>query len=71
MRMDELRELERADLLERLRKLEKELLDIRIQVAQGKMTTPSKKRQVKKEIARIKTLLRERELGINKNRSVS
>jgi len=66
MKMNELRELEREDLIEKLQKLGKELLDLRIQTAQGKMTTPSKKRQVKKNIARIKTLLKERELGIKR-----
>ena len=66
MKMSELRELGREDLLERLKKLEKELLDLRIQAAQGKMTTPSKKRQIKKDVARIKTLLKERELGIRR-----
>jgi large subunit ribosomal protein L29 len=66
MKMSELRELGREDLLEKLKKLEKELLDLRIQAAQGKMTTPSKKRQIKKDVARIKTLLKERELGIRR-----
>lgn len=66
MRMSELRELEKGDLIEKLNNLQRQLFDLKIQVAQGKMTTPSKIKQVKKDIARIKTLLRERELGINR-----
>jgi len=66
MKMDELRELERQDLLDRLKQFQNELLDLRIQAKQGRMTTPSKIRKIKKDIARIKTLLRERELGIGK-----
>jgi len=68
MKMSELRELGNHDLIERLNKLRKELLDLQIQIAQGRADTPSRKRQIKKDIARIKTLLRERELGINKDK---
>ena len=68
MRMSELRELEKGDLIEKLNNLQRQLFDLKIQVAQGKMTTPSKIKQIKKDIARIKTLLRERELGINKDK---
>lgn len=64
MKMEELRELERQDLLDRLKKFEDDLLDLKIQVKQGRMTTPSKMKNIKRDIARIKTLLRERELGI-------
>lgn len=66
MKMSDLRELGKEDLLEKLKELEKELLDLKIQAAQGKMATPSKKKQIKKDIARVKTLLRERELGIKR-----
>lgn len=69
MKMSELRELERGDLIEKLNNLQKQLFDLKIQVAQGKMTTPSKMKQIKKDIARIKTLLREKELGINRSLS--
>lgn len=66
MKMSELRELGPQDLLERLDKLQKELLDLHIQMAQGHTDVPSRKKQIRKDIARIKTLLRERELGINR-----
>ncbi|RLE15416.1 50S ribosomal protein L29 [Candidatus Aerophobetes bacterium] len=66
MKVNELRELERQDLLEKLKQLQEKLLDLRIQASQGRMTNPSGIRQIKKDIARIKTLLREKELGIDR-----
>ena len=65
MRVGELREMGKDDLLERLNRLQKELLDLKIQAVQGRMSSPSKIKVIRKDIARIKTLLRERELGIN------
>ena len=70
MKISDLRELERQDLLERLKQSQEELLDLKIQASQGRMTTPSRIRQIRKNIARIKTLLRERELGINRGAQV-
>lgn len=66
MKADELRELEKEDLLEKLRQLESQLFDLKIEAKHGRMTTPSKLRQIRKDIARIKTILRERELGIKR-----
>lgn len=66
MKMNELRELERQDLLDRLKQLQNELLDLRIQARQGRAATPSSIKSIRKDIARIKTLLRERELGIKR-----
>ncbi|MBC7189401.1 50S ribosomal protein L29 [Candidatus Aerophobetes bacterium] len=66
MKTDELRELEKEDLLEKLKQLESQLFDLKIEAKQGRMTTPSKLRQIRKDIARIKTILRERELGIKR-----
>jgi len=65
MRIGELREMGKDDLLERLNRLQKELLDLKIQAVQGRMSSPSKIKVIRKDIARIKTLLRERELGIS------
>ena len=59
MRTSELRELGREDLLSRLRQSEKELFDLRIQAAQGRMANSAKLKQVKRNIARIKTVLQQ------------
>ncbi|HHF98507.1 50S ribosomal protein L29 [Candidatus Aerophobetes bacterium] len=66
MRASELRDLGTGDLLEKLKQLQAELLDLRIQAEQGRMGNPSSIRKIKKDIARIKTILRERELGIKR-----
>ena len=64
--IDELRELEARDLLDRLKQLQSDFLDLRIQAHHGRMTTPSKIKQIRRDIARTKTLLREKELDIKR-----
>jgi len=59
MRTSELRELSREDLLSHLRQSEKELFELRIQAAQGRMTNSAKLKQVKRNIARIRTVLQQ------------
>jgi len=60
MRIDELRDLNEVDLRQYLGDLKKERLNIRIQIAQGRMTNFSKVKDVKKAAARVNTLLREK-----------
>ena len=64
--MDAFRELDKQDLLEKLKQFQDELLDLRIQDQHGRMTAPSNVKRIRRDIARIKTLLRERELGIKR-----
>jgi len=66
MEVNELRELEKPDLLEKLKQFRNDLLGLRIQEYQGRMTTSSSIRKMRKDIARVKTLLKEKELGINR-----
>lgn len=58
----ELRSLDDAKLREQLKLYYEELFNLRFQKVTGSLTNTSRPRQVKKEIARIKTILREREL---------
>ena len=58
----ELRNLEDTKLRDQLNGYYEELFNLRFHKVTGRMTNPSRPRQVKKEIARIKTILREREL---------
>jgi large subunit ribosomal protein L29 len=51
-------------LVEELRKAKEELFNLRFQSATGQLENPGRLRAVKKDIARIYTVLRERELGI-------
>jgi large subunit ribosomal protein L29 len=63
VKASELRALDDAQLREKLAEYKVELFNLRFQKATGKLTNTSRPRQVKKEIARILTILRERELA--------
>jgi large subunit ribosomal protein L29 len=60
MKTTELRDKSIDELHTRERELSEQLFKLRFQRATGRMENPSKMRQVRKEIARIKTLLNER-----------
>jgi large subunit ribosomal protein L29 len=60
----ELRELADADLEDRLREAREELFNLRFQAATGQLESHGRLRAVKRDIARIYTIMRERELGI-------
>ena len=60
----ELRNLEDAELTAKLREAKEELFNLRFQAATGQLENHGRLRAVRKEIARIYTVMRERELGI-------
>ena len=60
----ELDTFEDQRLVEELRKAKEELFNLRFQAATGQLENPGRIRSVKRDIARIYTVLRERELGI-------
>jgi large subunit ribosomal protein L29 len=60
----ELRELTDDELTERLRESKEELFNLRFQMATGQLNNNRRLRTVRQEIARIYTVLRERELGL-------
>jgi large subunit ribosomal protein L29 len=60
----ELRELPDEDLLIRLRDSKEELFNLRFQVATGQLDNNRRLQTVRRDIARIYTVMRERELGI-------
>ena len=60
----ELRELTDEDLTDRLRQSKEELFNLRFQMATGQLANTRRLRTVRQEIARIYTVLRERELGL-------
>ncbi len=60
----ELRRLEDDELESKLRELKEELFNLRFQSATGQLESHGRLRAVRREIARIYTVLRERELGI-------
>ncbi|BAJ28970.1 MULTISPECIES: 50S ribosomal protein L29 [Kitasatospora] len=60
----ELRELDNEGLVAKLREAKEELFNLRFQAATGQLDNHGRLRLVRKDIARIYTLMRERELGI-------
>jgi large subunit ribosomal protein L29 len=60
----EIRELTEEELVLRLREAKEELFNLRFQAATGQLESHGRLRTVKKDIARIYTVVRERELGI-------
>nr|WP_296667443.1 50S ribosomal protein L29 [Demequina sp.] len=60
----ELDAMENERLLEELKKAKEELFNLRFQSATGQLENHGRLKAVKRDIARIYTILRERELGI-------
>ncbi|WP_405017835.1 50S ribosomal protein L29 [Kitasatospora sp. NBC_00070] len=60
----ELRELDNDGLVGKLREAKEELFNLRFQAATGQLDNHGRLKLVRKDIARIYTLMRERELGI-------
>lgn len=65
MKATELRGLSSEELETRIEGLKDELFNLRFQLATGQLENPMRSRQVRKDIARAKTILRQRELGIS------
>lgn len=63
MRASELKGMANAELATKLDEAYQELFNLRFQKATGKLTNTARQNQVRKDIARIKTILRERELA--------
>ncbi len=66
----ELRELEESELVAQLLEAKQELFNLRFQAATGQLESHGRLRAVRKDIARIYTVMRERELGITSVESV-
>ncbi|MBB4929371.1 large subunit ribosomal protein L29 [Lipingzhangella halophila] len=60
----ELRDHSQEDLVSKLKEAKEELFNLRFQAATGQLDNHSRLRTVKREIARIYTVMREHELGI-------
>jgi large subunit ribosomal protein L29 len=60
----ELRNLTDDELVEKLREAKAELFNLRFQAATGQLESHGRLRAVRTDIARIYTIMRERELGI-------
>ena len=60
--MNKIRNLSTAELNDKVAGLKEELFNLRFQLATGQLENPARIREVKKTIARIKTVQREEEL---------
>ena len=65
MKIKNIRAIADAELNQKLAELKIELFNLRFQHATNQLDNPMRMKEVKKTIAKIKTVLKERELGIN------
>ncbi len=64
MKVEEIRALSPEELAKQLEAAHEELFNLRFRLATKQLVNHREIRRVKKEIARLKTIIRERELGI-------
>jgi len=65
LKASEIREKSHQDILEELEACKRELLNYRFQWQAGEIRNSAQYKQIRKDVARLKTVLREVELGIN------
>lgn len=66
MKVNEIRQMTDQELDSKMLEFKNELFNLRFQMATGQLDNPMRIKAVRKDIARIKTIMRERELGIGK-----
>ena len=64
MKVEEIRALSPEELAKQLEAAHKELFDLRFRLATKQLVNHREIRRAKKEVARLKTIMRERELGL-------
>ena len=68
MKINELRKLSTEELNTKISEYKRELLDLRLKNATGALDKPSKINELKKEVARMKTIINERNLEAGGNK---
>lgn len=63
MKAKELRDLSSVDLASKLKSLKEELFNLRFQMATGHLENPARIREVRHDIARVLTVMREKQVG--------
>ena len=63
MELKKMRDMTGAELNTELSKMKKELFNLRFQHAIGQLENPIQMRELKRDIARVKTIIREKELA--------
>lgn len=64
LKPEELRKYSIEELRKKERELRKELMELRFYKSIGKLDNPARYRQIKRDIARILTIIREKEIGM-------
>ena len=67
MKTDKIRELTDEELIRKVSDYKEELFNLRFQIATGQLDNPMRIRDVRKNIARCKTILRQREISRESN----
>ena len=62
MKLEELRKLSTEELQNKIKENKEELFNLRFQQATGNLEKPSRLRDLRKQVAKMKTIIREREL---------
>ncbi len=62
MKMEELRKLSTEELNNKIKESKEELFNLRFQQATGNLEKPVRLRELRKQVAKMKTIIREREL---------
>ena len=63
MELKKIREMSEAELNSELVRMKKDLFNLRFQHVTGQLENPTKMRETKRDIARVKTIIREKELA--------
>ena len=63
MELKKMREMTEAELNAELLKMKKDLFNLRFQHVTGQLENPIKMRETKRDIARVKTIIREKDLA--------
>ncbi len=64
MKADDIREWDETEMSARLKELREEQFKLRFQASMMELENPGTMRRVRRDIARLRTILRERELGV-------
>ena len=67
MKINSIRELSSKELENKIREAKKELFNLRMKQATGTLEKPSKIKELRKDVAKMKTVIREREIEEAKN----
>jgi len=65
MKVKDIRELTTAEIEQNVKSLREELFNLRFQLATGQLENTARIKEVRRTIARMKTIARERELEVN------